>query len=285
MHNEIVSSVLPELPVNISKSLLTKAETICDVHYHDELELLYVSKGSLICIIDDKPTAARAGQIIFINSRIPHWTKTPEEGCEYILMQIGAESLFYGSAMRKTATAYLYSLLQKSSVPLQLIEDSECCRIIEEAYRQSRERGKGCVYFILSSVYYIFGVLEREGCLSGSAELPDDQAVRKLIPALEYMNEHYAKQELSLETVSGVLGLNPAYFCRLFKRGTGHSFTEYLNFLRVSKSEELLRNSSLSILDISLDVGFSSVSYYNRVFKKVKNCTPTVYRSAQYRAM
>lgn len=285
MRNEIIPNVLPELPVNISSARLPKSGMICDVHYHDEIELIYVTEGKLTCIIDDKPTAARAGQIIFVNTRIPHWTKTEEDSSSYYLLQVGVESLFYGSSMKKSATAYLYSLLQKSSLPIAVIEDSDCAQKISECYRYSNEGGKGCARFILACVYHILGVLEREGCLSGEVELPDAQAVRKLLPALEYMNEQYARQDLSLEAVSGVLGLNPAYFCRLFSRGTGHSFTEYLNFLRVSKSEELLRNSTLSILDIALEVGFSSVSYYNRVFKKVKNCTPTVYRSAQYRAM
>lgn len=284
MRNEIVPNVLPELPVNISRARLSRSDMICDVHYHDEIELIYVTEGAVICFVDERSITVRAGQILFINSRIPHWTKTPEES-EYILLQVGVETLFYGSAMHKSATAYLYSLLQKSSVPIKIIEDAECARMIAQAHRQSRSEEKGCVHFVLSSVYYILGVLEREGCLSSTAELPDGQSVRKLIPALEYMNANYFKQDLSLDDVSSVLGLNSAYFCRLFRKATGHSFTEYLNFLRVSKSEELLRGSSRSILDISLDVGFSSVSYYNRVFKKVKNCTPSIYRSAQYTAM
>lgn len=285
MRNEIISGVLPDLPVNISKADDLTVETLCDVHYHDEIELLYVTHGRLDCIIDDKVTSAGPGQILFINSRIPHWTRSLEDGGEYYLLQVSVEALLYGRLTQRNATGYLYSLLRKSSVPVQRIEDAKCCDVIEEAYRQSCVKERGCGHFILSGVYYILGILERAGCLSGGGDLPDDQTIRKLIPALEYINLYYARQDMSLEAVSGVLGLNPAYFCRLFRKGTGHSFTEYLNFVRVSKSEELLRNTSRSILDISMDVGFSSVSYYNRVFKKVKNCTPTVYRSARYLAM
>lgn len=284
MRNEIISGVIPELPLHISKSRRLEEGLICDMHFHDEIELLYVISGALVCMIDEKAIEVKCGQIIFVNSRIPHWTAALEDGCEYYLLQMNAESL-YGAARPKKAIEYLSSLLQTSSTPFMLIEDKVCAEMIEAAYRYSLEKEKGCVHFILSSVHYILGTLEREGCLSGEGDLLDDQAVRKLLPALEYMNENYAVQDLSLEMVSGVLALNSAYFCRLFRKATGRSFTEYLNFLRVSKSEELLRNSSLSILDISLEVGFSSVSYYNRVFRKVKNCTPTTYRSAQYGAM
>lgn len=285
MRNEIISGVIPELPLHISKSRHLEEGLICDMHFHDEIELLYVISGALVCMIDEKAIEVKSGQIIFVNSRIPHWTTALGDGCEYYLLQMNAESMLYGAAKPKKATEYLSSLLQKSSTPFMLIEDQVCAEMIEAAYRFTLEKEKGCVHFILSSAHYILGTLEREGCLSSEGDLPDDQAVRKLLPALEYMNENYAVQDLSLEMVSGVLALNSAYFCRLFRKATGRSFTEYLNFLRVSKSEELLRNSSLSILEISLEVGFSSVSYYNRIFKKLKNCTPTVYRSAQYRAM
>lgn len=285
MRNEIISGVLPDLPLHISRSGRHMEGLICDMHFHDEIELLYVTSGALACVIDEKETEAKCGQILFINSRIPHWTRAVEDGCEYYLLQMSVEPLLYGTAKRKSATAYLDSLMNKSGAPVKLIEDAACAAMIEDAYRRSKERERGCVHFLLSSVHYILGVLEREGCLSGGGSRSDDQALRKLIPALEYMNEHYIQQELSLEQVSGQIGLNSAYFCRLFRKGTGHSFTEYLNFLRVSKSEELLRGSSLSILEIALEVGFSSVSYYNRVFKKLKNCTPTVYRSAQYGTM
>ena len=76
--------------------------------------------------------------------------------------------------------------------------------------------------------------------------------------------------------------LNPSYFCRIFKRASGSGFIDYLNFVRICKSEKLLAAGTKSILDVSYDVGFSSVSYFNRIFKKYKNCTPTEYRRAQY---
>lgn len=74
-----------------------------------------------------------------------------------------------------------------------------------------------------------------------------------------------------------MLHLNKDYFCRLFKKATGTSVIEYLNFARVCKAEELLK-SDMNITDIAYTVGFSSLSYFNRSFNKYKGYSPTCYR-------
>jgi YesN/AraC family two-component response regulator len=106
--------------------------------------------------------------------------------------------------------------------------------------------------------------------------------VQKILPALEYVNRNY-NEEISLESVSVMLGFGPSYFCRIFKTATGATFTEYLNFVRICKAEKMLARTNNSILEISETVGFSSVSYFNRVFKKYRNCSPRGYRLAEYK--
>ena len=78
-----------------------------------------------------------------------------------------------------------------------------------------------------------------------------------------------------------MLNFDPSYFCRIFKSAIGATFTEYLNFVRVCKAEKMLSRTNNSILDISEAVGFSSVSYFNRVFKKYRNCSPRAYRTTE----
>ena len=79
-----------------------------------------------------------------------------------------------------------------------------------------------------------------------------------------------------------MMGFDRSYFCRIFKSAIGATFTEYLNFVRICKAEKKLATTSESILEISAEVGFSSVSYFNKIFKKYKNCSPSAYRSTAY---
>ena len=89
-------------------------------------------------------------------------------------------------------------------------------------------------------------------------------------------------RDITLDDVAKEQNLNPSYFCRVFKRASGSSFVDYLNFVRICKSEKMLATSEKSILEIACDVGFSSLSYYTRIFKRYKNCTPNEYRRAYY---
>ena len=64
----------------------------------------------------------------------------------------------------------------------------------------------------------------------------------------------------------------------MFKKETGHTFINYLNNYKIEKSKELLKNTNMSLLDISLEVGFNNQSYYSTIFKKYTNMTPLEYR-------
>ena len=68
------------------------------------------------------------------------------------------------------------------------------------------------------------------------------------------------------------------YFCRLFKKGTGKSYIDYLNYVRVSTAEELLRTTDLSISIIMEKTGFTSLSYFTKVFKNQNGISPSSYR-------
>jgi YesN/AraC family two-component response regulator len=65
----------------------------------------------------------------------------------------------------------------------------------------------------------------------------------------------------------------------LFKQEMGVTFTDYLNQVRINRSCELLTNTSLSLIDVSLQAGFDDQSYFSKVFKKIKGVTPKSYRN------
>jgi AraC-like DNA-binding protein len=68
------------------------------------------------------------------------------------------------------------------------------------------------------------------------------------------------------------------YFCKLFKKATGLTFTEYLGRVRIEKAKALLLNPHLRISEIAYDVGFQSLTHFNRVFRQVTGRSPTAFR-------
>lgn len=96
--------------------------------------------------------------------------------------------------------------------------------------------------------------------------------------AKEYILEHQA-EDLSLGQVAKAVNTSTFYFCKMFKKVTGINFTDYLSRVRIEKSKNLLLNPNLRISEIAFEVGFQSLTHFNRVFKKILGQSPTQYRS------
>jgi AraC-like DNA-binding protein len=96
--------------------------------------------------------------------------------------------------------------------------------------------------------------------------------------ALAYMREHQT-EHLSLHTVAEQARLSPYYFCKLFGRTLGMTFTEYLTRLRLERAKDLLMSPTMPVSDIALAAGFGSIPHFNRAFKRYTGVTPTHYRS------
>jgi AraC-like DNA-binding protein/ligand-binding sensor protein len=101
--------------------------------------------------------------------------------------------------------------------------------------------------------------------------------------AKQFITEHQA-EELSLEQVAKAVHTSKFYFCKMFKKATGINFTDYLARVRTERAKNLLLNRNLRISEIAYEVGFQSLTHFNRVFKRILGESPTDYRSQLGRA-
>ena len=96
--------------------------------------------------------------------------------------------------------------------------------------------------------------------------------------AREYIQEHQA-EKLPLRQVAKAVNTSTFYFCKLFKKVTGINYTDYLSRVRIEKSKNLLLNPNLRVSEIAFEVGFQSLTHFNRVFKRILGQSPTEYRA------
>ena len=115
--------------------------------------------------------------------------------------------------------------------------------------------------------------------LSNQVVVQQDNAEPPVITrAKEYIHEHQT-EELSLGQVAKSVNTSTFYFCKMFKKVTGINFTDYLSRVRIEKSKNLLLNPNLRVSEIAFEVGFQSLTHFNRVFKKILGQSPTEYRA------
>ena len=95
--------------------------------------------------------------------------------------------------------------------------------------------------------------------------------------AKDFIRKHHA-EDLSLPQVAQFANTSLFYFCKLFKRATGLTFTNFLSRVRIERSKNLLINPQLRVSEIAYEVGFQSLTHFNRVFQKLLGQSPTEYR-------
>ncbi len=95
--------------------------------------------------------------------------------------------------------------------------------------------------------------------------------------AKKYIEEHQT-EEISLAQVAKAVNTSSFYFCKMFRKVTGINFTDYVARLRIERARNLLLNPNLRISEIAFEVGFQSLTHFNRVFKRILGQSPTAYR-------
>ena len=109
---------------------------------------------------------------------------------------------------------------------------------------------------------------------------PDEQKMENDViqSAISFMQQHF-REELKLQDVARHVFLNPAYFSSVFKQATGTNFKEYLTDIRIEEARQMLIKTNMSIVDVALGCGFTSQSYFSKVFKARTGFSPKAFRS------
>jgi AraC-like DNA-binding protein/ligand-binding sensor protein len=95
--------------------------------------------------------------------------------------------------------------------------------------------------------------------------------------ARAYIAEHL-DEEMSLISVARAVNTSPFYFCKLFRKSTGLTFTDYVSRVRVEAVKQLLLNPHKRVSEAAYEAGFQSLSQFNRVFRRIAGESPSTYR-------
>jgi len=101
------------------------------------------------------------------------------------------------------------------------------------------------------------------------------------VKRIRKVQEHLMKNlqhNVKLEELADLASMQHASLCRLFKKETGFTITEYQNHLRMELATKLVMNENLKIEEIAYECGFNTISFFNRQFKKSNGLAPLEYR-------
>lgn len=255
-------------------------DSYCPPHLHAETEFLYVTAGKVTVECGNNTFDVNKGETLMISRSIPHaTTQSKDIPTANILLQVNLEKFTCGE---NRMLQKILGFLNENKHPYYKFEAGnpttfEINKCIEEMLKEKNSKSIGNEFFIKSCIYRLSGILHRNKILDDYFANIDIKALSRLEPALLYIDRHI-KNNITLESLADTVHLNPEYLSRMFKKITGKNIFSYVNYIRINYACKLLVDTDMSILEISIESGYSSISNFNRYFLKIKDCTPTMYR-------
>lgn len=247
-------------------------------HWHTPIEIIMPLENPYKVSCRDGDYLMQEGDLLFINSGVIH--SMPAMRGERLIFQADFSLLHNVADIESILTNLPSALLITPENDPAIHERLKnlMCEICTEYFSDS--------ILISASIYAklieMLVLIGRDRTANGSAfdttHTKQKEYTEKFMAVCNYIHEH-CTEDLSLDDAAALAGFSKYHFTRLFKRFTGVSFYKYLNKNRIEHAEMLLVDPQISITEAALQSGFSSLSAFIRMFKQIKDCTPTEFRN------
>ena len=273
--------MFPFMIHEVSSDTRTEERIAC--HWHEEIEILVVTKGSAVLILNNDRYELKEGYVAFILPNHLH----------LVTVLLGDTFDFYAVVFHPDLLSsfiqdviqqqYFDSVLQENILFPTVLSAQEAkefgiADVLSDIYALFAKKEPCFELLIKARLYVVWSLYYLHGTSSASvSERTSDYRIALVKSIIDYIHTHYESQ-ITLDILAAYFHLSREHLCRLFKKMTRMSPIEYLNFYRISTSTRLLRETDHEISDIALEIGFNNISYFNRTFKRYMHVTPGEYR-------
>lgn len=247
-------------------------------HYHPEIELIFVCRGSGKRQIGSNISYFSDGDLVLIGSNLPHCGMTNENTNNDYEMVLQFKPDFLGEPLWETPEMQkIASLLEKSKAGIVFGEKvkKEIGEKITAMHEAVSFRRLICFLEILDELattqdYRILNA----GKYYLQTQVEDNERINIIF---NYVKDHF-REQITLEEVADLANMKVPSFCRYFKKITNKTFTHFVNEYRITHSLKLLAEQPLSITEVCFESGFNNFSYFNKTFKEYIKKSPSQYR-------
>lgn len=262
---------------NIKIYYTENKNNIENTHYHNNVEIIFITSGSSTFLIENKKIRANKNSLVVISNLEKHSMiintypyKRYVVSIDNILKINLLPSEIYIKIFqsRPIDFPYVFNLTNTEAREVMNLFDiliNDDPKIILSSHYSKLIFNQVMIIIFRSNEYFF----KRER----------DEFEEIIYKIQDYINEYYM-EDISLEMIERKFYINKYEVSRHFKKITGYNFKTYLILVRISRAKDLLVNSNLTVAEISAETGYNSESLFVRMFKKYENTTPTGYRRA-----
>lgn len=253
-----------------------------DWHFHEEYELIYFMKGQGMRIVGDHISNFKKGELVLVGQWLPHLWRNNEVNSEvvstdFIVIKFtrifGDVDLFMIPELLK-----IKMLLKVADQGILFSKDTR--KLVHDDMLKLSSAIASEKLILLLTILNTLVKNDNYQTLSGpNFSIPKQiSGENRLQKVINHISINFA-QNISLEEISRLAVMTPPSFCRFFKKRTNKTFSLFINEVRISKACQLLINGEQSVNQICYDVGFSSLTNFNRNFRNFKGVSPSNYRN------
>lgn len=243
-------------------------------HYHPEYELVYVEAMTGIRHVGQHISSFMDSDLVLIGPNIPHLNFDYGIETDYHQVVVQLKQNFLGNAFVDTPEfASIDTLFAKASMGLSF--SGETKRVVAEKLKGMREQPPFEQLLELLKVFQLLAVSKEVTALNTtdtSVKLFLDDKIR-MGSIYKYIHEHY-NSEPDVNVVAASVHLSTPAFCRYFRKQTNMTFTDFVNQYRITQAKTLLLKG-LSVSETCYEVGFESLSHFNKLFRKLVGLNPS----------
>jgi AraC-like DNA-binding protein len=250
-------------------------------HYHPEIEICFIKIGRGHRLIGDSLEDFVSGDLVLIGSNISHcWITNDEfanskEKIEAFVIQFKIETIVTNNLVEMQ---HLINLLEiaKQGVKFDVTKEKKLIPLLKQLKRK-----KGLhKYLTLIQLLDIMCSTKHKSLLCTKIYKPEhsEKYEKRILDVCNFIHNNF-RDHLPINKLADITCMNPASFCRFFKKALGKTAVEYINELRISYACSQLQNVNIPIYQIAFDSGFSSLAHFNKIFKRVTKKTPKEYKN------
>lgn len=237
------------------------------MHWHGHTELLYFIKGGASVYVGGDEFLTADGDLLIVNSNELHRGDYRKTGVEYLCIMLPEHFFEWPGGGR-----YIFEK--------RIRGDEKVEKFFFQIFEAFEEKADGYRYNALGTAYELVSYLSRryaQSIMEVNEYEERNSRLENFNNVIDYIGKHYA-EPLTTPMAADMAHLSECYFCHMFKKHMGVSFTAYLNEVRIQKALALLDNSRLNVTEVAAGVGFNDVNYFSRVFKRIVGISPRKYR-------
>lgn len=269
-----------------SQSFSARVDVAPDVntrwHYHKEVELIYICKGTGTKFIGDSMTSFAPGQLVMIGSFLPHYWRfdsefyTDKQKVEVLVIHF--DPAFLGDTfLSLPENSGLVKLLKNAQRGLMLPNVGR--ELIDSMINLTSNRATPAERIILL-LRILAGLADAltSTLASASFEFKTDHTDKdRLKMVYDYTFQHF-KRKITLDEIAAVAKVSGNAFCKYFKLRTKKTYQQFVNEIRIGHACKLLQENELNVKEVCYESGFFNFASFHKHFKSIVGMSPLAYQ-------